>query len=106
MSVLMGGASTMYVSLSNIYVTYPTWSEGGEYTSIYRISVNKDTIASETAKGSVAGYVLNQYSMDEYNGNFRLATTSQKQQSHNNVYVLNMNLTAVGKLENLAINER
>src|SRR3989337_1905488 len=30
MTVLMGGASTMYVSLSNIYVTYPTWSAGGQ----------------------------------------------------------------------------
>jgi inhibitor of cysteine peptidase len=105
MTILMGGASTMYVSLDNIYVTYPTWSETGEYTSIYRISVNKDALAFET-KGSVAGYVLNQYAMDEYNGNFRLATTSQKQQTSNNVYVLNMNLTVIGKLENLAITER
>ena len=104
MTVLMGGASTMYVSLNNIYVTYPTWSETGDYTSIYRVSVNKDSLAFET-KGSVAGYVLNQYSMDEYNGNFRLATTSQKQQSSSNIYVLNMNLTIIGKLENLAVTE-
>jgi len=105
MTVLMGGASTMYVSTNNIYVTYPSWTEGGEYTSIYRISVNKDALNFE-AKGSVSGYVLNQYSMDEYNGNFRLATTSQRQESSNNVYVLNMNLTTVGRLENLAITER
>jgi inhibitor of cysteine peptidase len=105
MTVLMGGASTMYVSLNNIYVTYPTWSETGDYTSIYRVSVNKDSLAFET-KGSVAGYVLNQYSMDEYNENFRLATTSQKQQSSSNIYVLNMNLTIIGKIENLAVTEK
>ncbi len=29
MTVLMGGASTMYVSLGNMYITYPTWT----YTS-------------------------------------------------------------------------
>jgi uncharacterized secreted protein with C-terminal beta-propeller domain len=106
MTVLMGGASTMYVSLSNIYVTYPTWSEGGEYTSIYRISVNKDALNFE-AKGSVAGYVLNQYSMDEYNGNFRLATTSWKDTTRNAIYVLNSNLTTVGevKLENAEVRE-
>src|SRR3989304_5126327 len=98
MTVLMGGASTMYVSLSNIYVTYPTWSEGGDFTSIYRISVNKDALAFE-AKGSVGGYVLNQYSMDEYNGNFRLATTNWKDTTQNAVYVLNSNLTAVGALQ-------
>jgi uncharacterized secreted protein with C-terminal beta-propeller domain len=106
MTVLMGGASTMYVSLSNIYVTYPTWSEGGEFTSIYRISVNKDALAFE-AKGSVGGYVLNQYSMDEYNGNFRLATTNMKETTQNSVYVLNSNLTIVGglNLQNTEVRE-
>jgi inhibitor of cysteine peptidase len=105
MTVLMGGASTMYVSINNIYVTYPTWTEEGQFTSIYRISINKDALNFE-AKGSIPGYTLNQYSMDEYNGHFRLATTSQKQESSNNVYVLNMDLETVGKLENLGITER
>jgi uncharacterized secreted protein with C-terminal beta-propeller domain len=102
MTIMMGGASTMYVSMNNIYVTYPTWSEQGQYTSIYRVSVDGSALAFE-AKGSVAGYVLNQYSMDEHNGYFRVATTWQMQM--NNVYVLNMNLSLVGKLENLAEGE-
>jgi inhibitor of cysteine peptidase len=106
MTVMMGGTSNMYVSLGNIYVTYPTWSEQGQYTSIYRISVNDGILSDKIVKGSVAGYVLNQYSMDEYNGYFRLATTSQKNQTQNNVYVLDMNLTITGKLENLAKEER
>ncbi len=105
MTVMMGGTSNMYVSLNNIYVTYPTWNEQGQYTSIYRVRVNGSELAFE-AKGNVLGYVLNQYSMDEYNGYFRLATTSQKNQTQNNVYVLDMNLNITGKLENLASNER
>ena len=106
MTVMMGGTSNMYVSLNNIYVTYPTWSEQGQYTSIYRVRVNGSELSFE-AKGNVLGYVLNQYSMDEYNGYFRLATTSQKNQTQqNNVYVLNENLTITGKLENLAKDER
>jgi inhibitor of cysteine peptidase len=106
MTVMMGGTSNMYVSLSNIYVTYPTWSDQGRYTSIYRVRVNGSELAFE-AKGNVLGYVLNQYSMDEYNGYFRLATTSQKNQTQqNNVYVLNMDLNITGKLENLAKDER
>ena len=107
MTVLMGGASTMYVSLDNIYVTYPTWKgEQGDYTSIYRISVAQDKLTFE-AKGSVAGYVLNQYSMDEYNGYFRLATTTWSETTRNAVYVLNSNLTTVGevRLENAEIRE-
>ena len=107
MTVMMGGTSNMYVSLNNIYVTYPTWSEQGQYTSIYRISVNDGVLSDEIVKGSVRGYVLNQYSMDEYNGYFRLATTSQKNQTQqNNVFVLGSNLTITGKLENLAKDER
>ena len=97
MTVLMGGASTMYVSLGNMYVTYPTWS-GGQYTSIYRVSINEGTLAFE-AKGSVPGSVLNQYSMDEYNGYFRLATTNWNDKTQNSVYVLNTNLTTVGAVE-------
>jgi uncharacterized secreted protein with C-terminal beta-propeller domain len=59
------------------------------------------------AKGSVAGYILNQYSMDEYNGYFRLATTTQKETTRNAVYVLNSNLTTVGdvRLENAEVRE-
>jgi inhibitor of cysteine peptidase len=106
MTVMMGGTSSMYVSLGNIYVTYPTWSEQGQYTSIYRVHVNGSELTFE-AKGNVLGYVLNQYSMDEYNGYFRLATTSQKNQTQqNNVYVLDMNLNITGKVENLAKDER
>lgn len=105
MTVMMGGASTMYVSMDNIYVTYSTWNEG-QYTSIYRVRVNGSALDFE-AQGSVPGYVLNQYSMDEYNGHFRVATTWQKEATQmNNVYVLNMNMSLVGKLENLAEGER
>jgi inhibitor of cysteine peptidase len=89
MTIMMGGTSTMYVSTGNMYVTYPTWSDG-QYTSIYRVHIDGNSLAFE-AKGSVPGYVINQYSMDEYNGH---------------VYVLNLNLSLVGKLENLAEDER
>jgi inhibitor of cysteine peptidase len=104
MTVMMGGASTMYVSPSNIYVTYPTWTDGGQYTSIYRVSINGSNLAFK-AKGNVPGNVLNQYSMDEYSGNFRIATNWYANTQMNNVYVLNSNLTTIGKLEGLAENE-
>jgi inhibitor of cysteine peptidase len=97
MTILMGGASTMYVSLNNMYVTYPTWSDG-QFTSIYRISVDNGNLSFQ-AKGSVPGNVLNQYSMDEYNNFFRLATTNWKDTTQNSVYVVDMNLTTVGTLD-------
>jgi len=103
-TLLMGGASTMYVSMNNIYVTYPTYNEKGQYSSIYRVHVDGSELAFE-AKGSVPGNVLNQYSMDEYNGYFRIATNWYGGTQTNNVYVLNMSLAVVGRLENLATGE-
>jgi inhibitor of cysteine peptidase len=102
-TIMTGGASNMYVSLNDIYVTYP--SSDGQGTAIYRIHIN-ETAITPIAQGKVPGSVLNQYSMDEYNGYFRLATTSWTNGAQqNNVYVLNMSLAVVGKLENLATGE-
>ena len=126
-TLTLGGTSTIYVSLNNIYITFP--KEGN--TLIYRLHVENSTINPE-AQGEVPGSVLNQYSMDEYNDYFRIATTTWMTTQINvtgqppatnttgiwtvgtpimlwtaehNVYVLNMNLTIVGRLENLAPNE-
>ncbi len=107
MTVMMGGSSTMYVSQDNIYITYPTWTDG-QYTSIYRVSIDGAKLDLQ-AQGNVPGYVINQYAMDEYNGYFRVATnwygSSTSNTEINNVYILNQNLTLVGKLEGLAPNE-
>jgi len=104
MTVMMGGASTMYVSQNNMYVTYPTWTDGGQYTSIYRVGIDGAQLTFE-AQGNVPGYTINQYSMDEYNGYFRIATNWYNTTQINNLYVLDANLTVVGKLEGLAQNE-
>jgi inhibitor of cysteine peptidase len=48
---------------------------------------------------------LNQFSMDEYQGYFRIATTTGWMEQ-NNVYVLDSDLKVVGKLEGLAPGEK
>lgn len=129
-TLLIGGTSTLYVSLDNIYVTQNVYDQTGygqTQTSIYRIHVENNTITPE-AQGTVPGSILNQYSMDEYGDYFRVVTTTWGspitptsptikpsngtvtvfpifggQQS--NVYVLNMNLSIVGRLENLSQGE-
>jgi len=114
-TILLGGTSTIYVSQNNIYLTFPdyTWQEDETMkTTIQRIKINKQTITFE-AQGEVPGYVLNQFSMDEHSGYFRIATTTghiartfTEATSENNVYVLDMNLNVVGKLEDLAPREK
>lgn len=105
-TLMIGGTSTMYVSLTDIYVTYTTYDQigyGYEQTSIYRIHVENGTITPE-AQGKVPGHVLNQFSMDQYGDYFRVATTTWGLQ-HSNVYVLDMNLSIVGRLESIAPGE-
>jgi len=103
--ILTGGTSSMYVSLNNMYITFP---EIDGQTSIYRIRLENRTINSE-AQGKVLGGALNQFSMDEYNNHLRIATTtSVNGNAQNNLYVLDINLSIVGRLENItqAFNER
>jgi uncharacterized secreted protein with C-terminal beta-propeller domain len=95
-TIMMGGTSNMYVSLNNIYITFP---ETGKQTAIYRVHIENNTISPE-AKGNVSGHAISQFPMDEYNGYFRIATTTWM--NENNLYVLNMNLSIVGSLENFA----
>ena len=112
---LIGQTALMYVSLSNIYLVVPNtsvWILRGnlgrprEETLIYRVKLDKEKIVFET-QGAVSGYVLNQFSMDEYNGFFRVATTEWTSDgSKNNLFTLNMNLDIVGKLKGLAPGER
>jgi len=123
-TVLVGGASAVYVSRENIYVAIPRFQpfyvrspapaaeeEPQERTEIHRIRITDGRIEFE-ASGVVPGRVLNQFSMDEYNGHFRIATTignvarsPEEATSVNNVYVLSLNLTVVGRLEGLAPGE-
>jgi len=112
---LAGTGSQMYVSQNNMYLTVANMNwwlmrlntgEFREETLIYRVKLDREKVAFE-AQGSVLGYVLNQFSMDEYNGYFRVATTvGWGTDSTNNLYVLNMSLGTVGKLEDLARGER
>ncbi|MGD0978460.1 MAG: beta-propeller domain-containing protein [Candidatus Bathyarchaeia archaeon] len=119
MTIMIGQASNMYVSLNNMYVTFPN---NAEETTVCRVQVHNNNLTA-VAQGEVPGQVLNQFSMDEYGDYFRIATTTWTQEAQNvsitkplstpiisnvqstNVYVLNMNLTVVGRLENISLGE-
>jgi len=85
-----------------------------EKTIIHKIGIKDDSLEYK-AKGEVNGHVLNQFSMDENRGYFRVATTRSQlwsrftkdaEKSYSNVYVLDPELKLVGSLENLATDER
>ena len=82
--------------------------EQTEKTIINKISIEKGKIEYK-GDGSVPGHALNQFSMDEHNGYFRIATTTGNNWgggiSKNNIYVLDENLKNVGAVEDLAPGE-
>jgi len=117
-TILLGAASNLYVSLKNIYIAVSSpqyYGSDTETTSIHRIRIEDGDIDYE-ASGEVPGRVLNQFSMDEYEGFFRVATTTgydfriwpewPSAAYQNHLYVLDMNLDIVGKLEGLAPGEK
>ncbi len=78
-------------------------------TGIVKIDANKFDI---TAKGSVPGVPLNQFALDEYKNNLRIATTIGEGgfwsgvESVNDVYVLDRKLKIIGEIKNLGLTER
>lgn len=80
-------------------------------TVIYRFALNNGKL-DYTGKGSVPGSILNQFSMDEDKGYFRIATTrgnlfgEGEDISKNNMYVLDSDMNTCGSIEDIAPGER
>jgi len=123
-SFMLGSSQTMYVSQHNIFLAsihYPYYpvlyrtgaesstAEDHETTILHKIAIDTGDI-SYIAQGEVPGTILNQFSMDEHNGFFRIATTTwnygiEGSQTSNNLYILDENLKQVSKIENIAPGE-
>lgn len=118
--VIAGYAESVYASLENLYVVSAEYQYGGDYipqsgggsgkTTIYKFRFSGPSAKFVTA-AQVPGTVLNQFSMDESDGFFRIATTAgqvsrEGSESTSNVYVLDRGLKITGKLEGLAPGER
>ena len=108
----LGAGNQMYASSTNLYITKTKYNYDDETdinTEIYKFNL-KDATCTFSKTGEVPGSVLNQFSMDENNGYFRIATTDStswdSESNTNNLYVLNENLEIVGKVEGLAPGER
>lgn len=117
-NTFLGSGYMLYVSTQNIYITQTKWTYNDsifetsdwdvkQTTEIIKVAINGNN-TNLVATSSVPGYVVNQFSMDERDGNFRIATTEGDwwNQTGNNVYVLDETLEIIGKVENLAQGER
>ncbi len=83
---------------------------GQTVTVIHKIGIRNGVITYR-AEGEVPGTLHNQFSMDEYGGNLRVATTSSistprfGQYTYSNVYVLDENMATIGELTHIAEQE-
>ena len=101
---LLDEGSSIYVSPTNLYLTSEGW---WRETRITKIGIEDGEIKFKD-NGTVPGYVLNQFSMDEHDGYFRIATTgtNEGRREGNNVFVMDSELNIVGSVEGLAAGEQ
>lgn len=114
-SAYLGAGGTIYASKRNLYAAQSVYHlDGDKYkqeTKFHKFRLENGNV-TYISEGSVPGQLLNQFSMDEHEGYFRVALTngdmwaSGENGSTNNVYVLNEKLETVGTLEGLAPGER
>ncbi|MAG47263.1 hypothetical protein CL617_01540 [archaeon] len=124
LNVLTGYTQNIFVSKDNIYLTSIKRVSNSVYgevidelsnkvvdsrerTLVHKISIDNGNILF-AGNGEVPGKPLNQFSMDEYNGYFRIATTSGQfgSDSENNMYVLDDGMNVVGSIQGLARGEK
>jgi uncharacterized secreted protein with C-terminal beta-propeller domain len=101
-------ASVMKIVQENMVKVQEEIAKEMEKTIIHKISISGNSIEYK-ASGDAPGYVLNQFSMDEYNDDFRIATTTGnlwEGNSANHLYVLDSGLKIIGKVEDLAKGEK
>lgn len=115
---VLGKGGEVYCSENNLYVIgnkYANLKKGeakdsdiNGYSVITAFSLNGTSIAFK-AQGEVPGYINNQYSLDEYSGNLRIATTAystKKNADVSSLYVLDSDMKIIGKAENIANDEQ
>lgn len=125
---VVGSGENVYASQTNLYVASTQWDyqdpttiepvnnvvrpfiEGKQFTQIHKFSLLNNQV-SYLGSMKAPGHILNQFSMDEFENHFRIATTigevwNEQQKSTNNVYIFDDARNQVGKLEDLAPGEK
>ncbi|MFC3210612.1 beta-propeller domain-containing protein [Planomicrobium okeanokoites] len=123
----LGGSEQLYMTKENLYLTASAyvpmdeeetednmsmdiWIPQLANTEIFKFALEKTDITF-LASTEVKGSLLNQFSMDEYNGFFRIVTTEgvawdEASPSKNHLFIMDGGMEQVGSVEDLAKGER
>ncbi|MDO4276612.1 MAG: beta-propeller domain-containing protein [Eubacteriales bacterium] len=116
---VVSGAETFYVSQENIYAANSVWERNKQNTDIVRLGY-KDGKFTPGSCGRVPGILNDSFSMNEFERNLRVVTTNNETSTKykgdgvggatpvrsNALYVLDENLSIIGKIDNLAKGEQ
>lgn len=107
---VLGGNSDVYASAESIYLAREVraGAGGGVNTELMRFDLS-DGVLSGAVQGSVPGRILNQFSMDECNGYFRIVTQdiiTGGDYRGNGIFILDGGLQTVGSIVDISPDER
>ena len=111
---VVGLDGAVYASAESLYIVARQWSpprewNGGPVSTIYKFELDGAEVPL-VAKGAVPGTVLNQFSMDEEDGYFRIATLTRTDGVNaSNIFILGQDgrsLEVAGSITGLALGER
>lgn len=122
----LGGSDQLYMSKEHLYLTTTVydeikqsnaqiavdrmWNPGIGHTEVFKFSLNGTDVVFQQA-ATLQGTILNQFSMDEYKGYFRVATTEgnvwdETNQAKNHLFIFDQQMNKVGSITDLAPDER
>jgi len=120
--VIAGSNSEIFMSTDNLYLTEGIWQQdnfscppnalcampffwgGTQNTLIHKMNIDGMKVDYQDS-ALVPGAPLNQYSMDEYQGDFRIITSQWSPDRSTGLYILDEDLEKVSDLTNLAPGE-
>lgn len=110
---LLGAVEDIYCNEENLYIYASRYEGEDNRLSFLRSSTRTQIVKMNltdglnfSAFGEVRGYIDDQYALDEYNGNLRVATTSERDGKNvNNLFVLDENLSVIGSVTGFAEDE-
>ena len=116
-----GAGDTVYCSENNLYLTQIKYDKDYSRSNImiYKFELENGKVSMK-AKGEVEGRINDQFSLDEFEGNLRIAATVvvkpysynsfwgiySEEETTNRVYILDENLNELSRVDNMADGEK